>query len=194
MPFIGNGFTTKDAGLAAQDDSRANVDVVTNAYLAGKHRAVADGARTGNAGQSDKDDTLADVAVVAHVHQVVNLRAAADARLFERSAVDGRVGTDLHIVFDGKRALLRKLRVLAGSRITYIPKPVTAQHRACLHYHTIADGGSGIDHDARVDVAVHPDGYVFANHRTGADDGSVANARVRPDHRARPHQHAGDLH
>ena len=57
---------------------------------------------------------LAHIAVVTHVHQVVDLRAAPDARLVECSAVDGGVSADLHIVFDGEGALLRKLRIRAG--------------------------------------------------------------------------------
>ena len=71
-------------------------------------------AGAGDAGKRDQDHVFANVAVVADVNQVVDLDPAADARLAQRPAVDGRVGADLHVVFDHQRALLRELRIGAG--------------------------------------------------------------------------------
>ena len=50
------------------------------------------------------DAALADRAVVSDLHEVVDLGAAADPRVAERAAVDGRVGADLDVVLDPRRA------------------------------------------------------------------------------------------
>jgi hypothetical protein len=50
-----------------------------------------------------QNHVLADIAVVGDVNQVVDLRSPADSRLFERTAVDGGVGADLHVVFNHQR-------------------------------------------------------------------------------------------
>ena len=70
-----------DAGLAAEDDAGADVDVVAEADLAGDDDVVVDGAGAGEADLRGDDDVLADDAVVADVDEVVDLCAVANPSL-----------------------------------------------------------------------------------------------------------------
>ncbi len=88
--------------------------MVPHTYLPRQHGALAHGARAGDSGQRHHDDVLADVAVVADVDEVIDLDAASNARRLKCSAVDGGVGANFDIVFEGECSLLRKLRVLSS--------------------------------------------------------------------------------
>ena len=133
----------KDSCLSAKDHSIADPGMVADAYLAAEDGIVANGARAGDAGLRGDDGIAPDLHVVANVHEVVDLGAASDTRLVERTAIDGRVGADLDVVFDDQCSLLRELDIFTGRLIAHIAKTIAAEHRARMHDDTVAKGCPG---------------------------------------------------
>ena len=112
------------------------------------------------------------------VDEVVELGAAADARLFERAAIDRGVRADLHIIFDDEPALLRELRVLAGRAVAHVAEAIGAEHCARMHDHAISQFRAGIEHHARIKVAIAADAHAGADDDAGIDAGACADDRV----------------
>src|SRR5208337_2262142 len=77
VAVVAHSRFAEDAGLTAENNAGADVDVIADADLPGDDRAIAHAAGTGDAGEGDEDDIFADVAVVADVHEVVNLGSPA---------------------------------------------------------------------------------------------------------------------
>ena len=98
--FAAQNFVGQDAALAAEHDSRFNARVFADADLAAEHHAILNSNATGEAGLRGNDDIFADLAIVADVDQVIDFRAAANARFVQRAAIDGRIGSDLDIIFN----------------------------------------------------------------------------------------------
>ena len=137
--------------------------MVANAHLSAHHAVIADAATAGNAGLGGDHDVCADAAIVANVDQIVELRAGPDDGLIESAAVDGAVGANLDVVADDEAADLRELYVASELFVAHKAEAVGAEHRAGVHDHAAADGGSGIDHHARIDFAVVADDDAFAD-------------------------------
>ena len=96
----------------------------------------------GEAGLRGDDDVLADLHVVADVDEVIDFCAAADAGFVERAAVDGRVGSDLDVVFDDEASDLRELLVASGLGVADVAEAFTAEDGSCLHDDAIAESGA----------------------------------------------------
>src|SRR6202034_236695 len=107
---------------------------------------------------------------------VIELGPATDPGGLKSAAVDGGVGAHLHVVLDDQRSLLGKLGVRATGPIADIPEAVSAQYRASVNHHAIAQGGARVDDNPGVDAAMAPDGDTSANHGSAADGGSWADA------------------
>ena len=125
------------------------------------------------------------------VNQVVDLRSAPDARFIERAAVDGRIGSNFHVVFDDQPPHLREFFVVPGLAVAHISEAVAAQHRARMHNHTIAQCCAGIHRNVGINFTM------VSNLHAGADDATCANPRVlsnfRPfaDYNAFLHNNSG---
>jgi len=81
--------------------------------------------------------------VVRNMHEVVDLRALADDRGPKGSAIDGRVGADLHIVVDDHVADLQHLAVTA--LVEHVTVTIRADDGAGVDCHTVADLTLGIN-------------------------------------------------
>ncbi len=114
--------------------------------------------------------------VVADVNQVVELGPAANARLLERPAVNGRVGSDLNVVLDDQRALLGKLGVLPARLIAYVAEAIGSQDRPRMDHHPIAQRGPGVDDHPGINAAIAANAHPRANRRSAADDRVGADA------------------
>ena len=109
----------------------------------------------------------ADLAVVADVHEIIELDAFGDARVVERTAVDGGVRADFHIVGDFDNSCLRKFPILPFSlRVT---ETVCADDCSGMNLHAMADAHAGVESDSRMNAAV------FANPATCSDYGMCAD-------------------
>ncbi len=67
------------------------------------------------------------------VDEVVDLCAAANAGFGEGATVDGCVGTDFYIVFDGEGALLREEEIFSVGGVACVAKAGGAENRAGLY-------------------------------------------------------------
>ena len=85
---------------------------------------------------------LPEDAVMGDVDEVVDLGARADAGLAQCAAVDGGVGSDLHVVADDQRALLREREVLAGGGVAGVAEAGRTQNRSGLDDDAVSQGGS----------------------------------------------------
>src|SRR5581483_10604785 len=133
-----------DAGLGAGPldrlrHQRAGRDVhvvgdleVPEDHAGPAHRAVPPDARAArDADAARHSGVRADAHVVPDLDLVVQLHAVLDDRVFERAAVDGRVGADLDVVADHDGAHLRDLGpALAVARHA---EAVGADHRPRVH-------------------------------------------------------------
>src|SRR5205814_2525375 len=99
---------------------------------------------------------------VRDLHEVVDLGPFTDARLAHRRSVDGRIRTDLDVVFDDDAGVLRDLEVRAVG-LLHETEPVAADHGAVLHDNAIAEH--------------HP----FANRRVGIQNAVLTNRGARAD-------------
>lgn len=152
--------------------------MIANADLPTHDHVVFDGNAAGKAGLRGDHDVFADLDVVANVHQVVNLRAAADARLIQRTAIDGRVGADFDIVFDYQPSDLWRLLIASTLRIADVTKAVAAKDSSGLRHNAVAERRAGIDSDVRIDTAMASDRCIIA------DYGTCANGRFIADYDA----------
>src|ERR1017187_5120380 len=71
-------LVAQDAGASAENDARADVSVLSEAYLAAENRAVLNDAGSGDACLRGDDDVPPYDAVVSDVDEVVDLRPLAD--------------------------------------------------------------------------------------------------------------------
>ena len=128
-----------DSGLARQDRTVPDRDMVGDPDLARERDAAAEPRGSADAGLPAEDRVLADDDVVADLHEVVDLRPAADDGLAEGRAVDRRVGPDLDVVPDPHDPDLGDLAVRAS--VPDVPEAVRA------------DDGSRLEDAARSEPA-----------------------------------------
>src|SRR5882762_6347437 len=121
----------------------------------------------------------ADLHVVADVHEVIELDAFGDARVIQRTAIDGGVRADLHVVRDLHDAHLRKLPVTAA--VVGVTKTVRADHRAGVNLDAISDAGSAVERDARMNSAVFADPAPGTDYAVRTDLRAVADVGVLGD-------------
>src|ERR1700761_4332105 len=176
-----------NACLRAQDSVRADLHVFRDAHLPTNDGAVTDSAATRNAGLCGDHHIAPDRDIVADVDEIIELGAAANARLFERTAIDGGIRADFDIVFDDQSALLGKLRVLARRIVSHIPETIRAQHRARMHEDAVTQLRARIDDHARIQMAASAEAHsrtydgTSTDPAAGADDGLVVDDSVRSD-------------
>src|SRR5438094_696332 len=104
--------------------------MLANSNLPAEDDVVLNGDAAGEPGLRRDDNVFSDAAVVSDVHEIVDLGAASDARFIQRSAVDGRVGPDFHVIFDHQFSDLRKFLVVAALAISHIAEAVSANSPA----------------------------------------------------------------
>jgi len=68
--------------------------------IAAEADAVADGHAAGNPHHAAHNTAFADADIVTDVHMVIDFCATPNPRGFERGAIDGGAGADLHVVAD----------------------------------------------------------------------------------------------
>ena len=126
---------------------------------------------------------------MAYLYEVVDFRAGLNAGFANRGAIDGRIGADLHIVFDHHDAGLGNLLVRAvGTADESIA--VAADHRAVLQHHAMADDDPLANRDLRVNDAVIADRRAVADRHVRVDHRAIAHAHASPDRHERTDGHA----
>src|SRR3954452_19667918 len=102
--------------------------MLADAYLAANDNAVFYRYAARKPSLRRDNHVLAKLAVVANMNQIIYLRSPPDTCGLQRTAVNGCVCPNLHVVFDFKFSDLRKLVVPPGFRIAYISESVAPQY------------------------------------------------------------------
>jgi len=110
-----------------------------------------------------------------HVDQVVDLRTATDAGFIERTAIDGRIGSNLDVILNHQTSDLRKFLVVPGLAVAHVTESVAAQYRARVHDHAVTERRSGIQGNVGINLAV------AANPYSGTDRAACTDPRVLAD-------------
>ena len=160
-----------------------NTDVPVDVGGAPHHAVTAyfGGSRDTRAG--GHHSVLPDSIVVPQLNLVVELRALAHHRIFNRTAVDRRVGADFHIICDRNAPHLRNLHPLACKRCK--PETVRPDHAARMQNHAAADRATVVNDGIGVQ------NRIVAHRRTGSDVGTGEKPGTRPDDGTAPHKSAG---
>ncbi len=125
--------------------------------------------------------------VVRDMHQIINLGALADDGGTKRSAVNSRVGADLHVVVDDYIADLQHLAVAA--LVEHVAVAVRADDRAGVDADTMTDLRPRINHDVweqahvLANLTVPADMVAAHEHGTRAEPHARAQHAIRPDAR-----------
>src|SRR5690606_6403912 len=154
----------------------AQRDVTGSHGRTGQRAAFADDGGTRHAHTRGHGSMVTNLAVVADHDLIVELYAVAQHGVFERTAVDRGIGTDLAIVADDHATQLRDFgpRTL-GTRVGSEPEAVGTQHAAGMQNGAIAHGDTVVQGDVRVQQAI------FAQRRARTNDTAGAKARTTTD-------------
>lgn len=120
-----------DAGLSGDHDVIAYGDVAGDAGLASENDVAACFGGTCHSALGDEDVVFADCGPMADLNEIVYFSASSDACGLESGAVDGRVGTDLDVIFNGDGAHLLEFNVFAGF-VCNVPKTACTDHSSWL--------------------------------------------------------------
>ncbi len=168
--------------LRAQHHSFFNVRMLANPDLPAENDIILDRNAPGKPGLRRNYYVFAYPAIVPNVHQIVDLRSPPDPRLVQRAAIDRRVGTDLHIIFNHQPPNLRKLLIVSVLRVAHVSKAVAPQHRPGLYSHPFAHSCPRIDRHPWINQTVLSNLHATPHYASCADPRPRANLHVRADH------------
>jgi hypothetical protein len=164
-------FARWDSRLRSRDSSVLKRAVVRNSDLTADNHFPAQNAAAGDARLRGNNGVLADLHVVRDLNQIIDFYAAADVGRLERSAVDGSVCSNFHIVPDMHRADLGKLPMA----------PFTINISETVG----ADNDTGVNLDAIPELRTGVQSYpwmqpaILAHARTPAQKAECADLRTR---------------
>src|SRR4029077_6955307 len=107
-----------------------------------------------------------------------------DACVVERTAIDRRVRSDLHVIADLHQPRLRKFEVAPFAR--RISKSVRADHRTGMNFHAISHTHAAVKSHPRMQPAVRTDPATRRDDAMRADLRTLTNMNVLTNHRVRP--------
>ena len=145
-PLLAVGNVIHHAGLRADRDLVANLQVPGQPGLRRDDGVAAEPGAAGYAALPDEQAVLADDDVVRDLHEVVDFRAAPDDGRAERAAINARVRANLDIVVNDDVADLKHLAMLA--RVEHVAVTVRADDRAGVDADAMANLRVGVENDA----------------------------------------------
>src|SRR5208282_5338526 len=174
-----NAFAAENTGLTANDGAVFEMALLPKTRLAAHHYVLAEIARAGKTDLCGHNGVRADLAVVCDVHQVIQFNAFPDARVVERTAINGRVGANLNVVRDFDDSGLRKFPVAALA--LRVAETVGSNHGSRVNFHAMPDANARVKSDARMDPAVIADPAACADHAVCANLRAFADVGVFAD-------------
>src|SRR3981081_2202077 len=115
------------------------------------------------------------------MHQVVDLRSSPNAGFVQRSAVDGGIGANLHIIFDAQPSDLGKFFIVSGLAVSDVTEAVASQHRSRMHDHAVAQYSPAVNRDIGINLAAASDLHPSRNRATSADNRVLPNVDILRD-------------
>ena len=131
--------------MSAQHYTFFDARVFADPHLASQDDILLDHDTAGEPGLSSHHYVISDLAVVSDVHQIVDFSAPPDAGDFERSPIDRRVGSNLHIICDFEAPYLRKLLIGSIRRVSDITEAIAAENRSGMNDYSIAESCTRVD-------------------------------------------------
>ncbi len=144
-----------DTGLRAGDGAVFELAMIGDADLSADHGALPYRAAAGNSGLRGDHGVLADLDVVGHLHEIIDFYSGGDLSGFERTAIDGGVRADFHVVGNFDSADLWKFPVAAFAED--VAEAVAADDGAGVNFDAIAEPRASVERDAGVQDAIRAD-------------------------------------
>src|SRR5438874_7061854 len=160
--------------LRAHLRAASDPDVAGDARLARHHHVVFDDGAAGDAGLRRQQYPFANRDAMGDVDQVVDLRSGGDSRFAHGRAVDGRVRSDFHIVFDDDVGLLWNLDVRAVA-LRRESEPVAPDDNPVLQDDAVADDDAIANRRVRMNDAILAEPRAAADGDVRIDDRARAN-------------------
>src|SRR5579864_2210864 len=176
-----NYFLTGNPALRSKNGSILDAHVVRDSDLAADDDIILYHCAAGETCLRRDHNVFANIDVVSHMYQVIDFCAAANAGDIERAAIDGRIGANLHVIFNDKPSDLRKLFVVSGFRVAYIAEAVASKYGSCVNHNPAAKFGARIDGDVGIDVTIASNLHLLTDNGTCSDSGSFTDLRIFAD-------------
>ena len=151
-----------DAALGTEDTVVGYLDMSRYAYLAREDTMLADFRTTGDTYLGAEESGFTYLYVMRYLHEVVYLRVLADDGRTHHGAVDGGVGTYLHVVLDDDSPDLRDLLIDALC-IGFEAETVCTDDYTGMEDTSFADKTVGVDLHARIKDGTLADGDIIAD-------------------------------
>ena len=173
-----------DAAFSSNADIRANCEMIADGGLSAYHYAVAKCGAASDSRLSGQHAVTADADVMANLDQIIDHGPCADYRIVKRTPIDGRIGANLHIVFDDDPAELRHAEQFlwshdeAKARTTDAGVRINVHARAdertgdtgvCAYPAIVADYDTIVDDSITIDVTALADMCVATDRNARAD-------------------------
>ena len=146
------GTSPNTALLAAIRAPVADVQVIGNAHMTRQDYVVADPGAPRDADPRHDQAAFADLHIVADLDQVIQFGAAPDDSVVDTPPVDTGVGADLDLVLQNAAAHVGNPRVPLA--VPEVAEAITADYRARLEHHAIADPAARHSIPSRADDGV----------------------------------------
>src|SRR5690606_38453519 len=170
---VGSGFGNgaRDHGHAADEYVVTDIDVADHADAAVNGAVATDTGAAGNADTGRHRGVITNLHVVGNLDLVVQLDAVADHGVVDGAAVDGGIGTDLHVITNQHATDLGDL--LPAAAIIGKAEALPADHRTGLNHHPLAH--------PHIVIQGHPWSQPAAvtNHATRTNETLGAQSNVR---------------
>src|SRR5262249_26241349 len=157
-----------DASLCPDHRTVADLNVPNDTGLTANHYALANSHASSNSRLGSYNGVFADHHVMRDLHQIINLCSRLNPSPTETRPIDGRVGTDFHIVVDLDNPDLRHF--LLTLRCHFETKSVCNDDHATVQNYPGPESAPFPDNDSGINHAVLSDRNVVSDVATGADD------------------------
>src|SRR6202012_4331592 len=143
QPGFTVGNVVHHAGLGADGDPVANLQVPGDTHLTGEHNVISQFRAARDAHLAAENAIFADLDVVANMHLVVNLGTLANDRGTESPPVNRHARVNFHIITNDYIPDLRNFAV--NARVQNITESIRTDHRAGMNANASADLGARVD-------------------------------------------------
>ncbi len=138
------GYVAYDAALRGHARSGSDCEMVSETRLSREDRVIFHGSASCNADLRHDETVSTDSDIVRNLYQIIDLGTSTDHGVVEHAAVDGRVRTDFHIVFNHASANVRN-RIASGVTLS-ISKTGGSHPRSRVEHNPISESGTAV-HD-----------------------------------------------
>src|SRR5579872_2493066 len=187
--YAGSRDRTADHRGSRDDDVVADREMSTDGDGPADLAARADLGAAGDTGTSGDRRVRTDADVVADLNEIVEFDSILDQRVVDGAAVNGRVGSDLHVRPEPYASELWHLEPRAALQCE--PKAVAADDDPRMQQSARADPHRAAQRDAGDERRIGADLHVLLQHAMRPDPRPCRHRGARSDHRERTYPRGG---